>query len=122
MPNQQEKVRNIPIIGSQETGQKVDIINTEEKDLFDQFVEDIADFKIADASLQILLRKKLVNLDEAIASAREKISKRMEELEETLLALKGGEFIRDPQTKYDDIDEEFQRLIANHKPKIKSIY
>ncbi len=123
LPNALTSKENLPpphLIKNPKEIRGRDIFDIEGNEFYGQLAEDIEDLKKTDTSLQILLRKKMINLDEIVSSAREKINKRMGELEETLSTLKGKGFIRDPKIKYDDIDEEFQQLMAEDKDKMET--
>ncbi|OGM98069.1 MAG: hypothetical protein A2915_01450 [Candidatus Yanofskybacteria bacterium RIFCSPLOWO2_01_FULL_41_34] len=72
-----------------------DVIDIETDQFFREFTEDLDDLKKADAALQILLHSKMINSEETIALVSEKITERIDELEETLKALKSRGFVRE---------------------------
>lgn len=88
-----------------------DMFDFEGQEFYGQLEEDRADLAKADIALQVLLRRKIINLDERVSSAVEKINERIKELEETLDALKGRGFARNEEIKRDEIDDDFEKLM-----------
>jgi len=99
-----------------------EVFDVEGEDFFNQFEEDVKDLKTTDASLQVLLRKKMINLDEPISSAREKINNRITELEDDHQAFMRQSGAQNPETKNDGIDNEFYELMSVDKDNIKTTY
>lgn len=123
LPNSLTSKENLPppnLIKNPKERRGRDIFDIKGEEFFNQFEEVIEDLKKADIALQIFLRKKMLNLDETVSSAREKINERMGELEKTLPALRGRGFIRDPKIEYDDIDNEFEEIMTEDKDRIET--
>ena len=95
-----------------------DVLDMESREFFDELIGDIEDLKMADGFLQVLLLKRIIILHEPVSSAREKISERMKDLEDTLEALR-GRFARNPKIKQDEIDNEFERISIEEKGNIE---
>lgn len=95
-----------------------DSLDIEGEEFYRQLEEDKNDLVKTDVSLQILLRRKMINLGESISSASEKINERINELEETQKALKGRDFVRDKKVEYDEIDDEFAKIMDENEDKI----
>ncbi len=87
-----------------------DSLDVEGREFFRQFEADIADLKQTDAALQVLLRRRVVSLDEPVSLALEKMNERAGELEETLEALEGR---RGPIQKRerDEVDDDFEKIM-----------
>lgn len=96
-----------------------DTIDIEGEKFFNELQEDIEDLKTADNFIQILLRKRFIDIDKPVSSAREKINERMKELEKTLESLR-GRFARNPEIKHNEIDDEFEQLSIEEKDNIET--
>ena len=110
----------IDSVGGSEENIKRDTLDMEGDQFFKEFVEGLSDMEKTDASLQILLRRRTINVDEAVLSALEKINGRIAELENTRKVLGSEGNVQRRDATQENVDDEFYKLMSRDKDKIET--